>query len=235
MTFNSLCSVILGSNALDLFLNFWDSSLTYMLHWSKCVCNCLSRSKTSSRVKEHSGFSSMIKMYHVYRSYTAPQVPSDLNFPGMICSPIWLTVPTRMFLLLLVVCPFWMYYMWISVSAALFGDWPRGYNPGQSIFAELGCSSSIALSCLSGLISVSDSVFSFLFGSSVLLGLAKTKGPDTMPRLNLDAAELLLRDVSLLSTSNKISGIRLSPIHLKCTFGPGSNCAQQSWREWLSF
>lgn len=123
-----------------------------------------------------------------------------------------------MFSLLMVVCHSWMQYMWISVSAALFSDWSHGYSPGQSIFAELGCSFSTAASCLlPGLIAISGSFFCHIFISTFLLGLTKSKGL----RLHLKSIwvwqSFSLRAIALLSTSNKKPAVRFPPIHLTST------------------
>lgn len=111
-----------------------------------------------------------------------------------------------------------MQHVWISVSSALFTDWPHGYNPGQSVFAELGYSFSPAASCLlPGLISVSG-CFSLSFQFHLFLPwLAKTIGLGTVASLSLSVAKLLLRAIPLLSTNNKISGVWFPPIHLTHT------------------
>lgn len=70
--------------------------------------------------------------------------------------------------------------MGISVSVALFRDWPHAYSSGQSSFAQLGCFFSTAVSCfLLGLISVSGIYIFFYFLLSSLfffLGLVATEG-----------------------------------------------------------
>lgn len=137
----------------------------------------------------------------------------------MFRSPSWLAVlvPTRMFFLLVVVCS-WMRYMWILVSAALFSEWPHGYSPGQSIFAELGYSFRTAASCLlPGLISISGSGFCFLFSSTFFARIGQNQRAGTMPQLNSSVAMLLLRAIPLLSISSKKSGVRFPPIHLTNT------------------
>lgn len=54
--------------------------------------------------------------------------------------------------------------MRISVSVALFRDWPHAYSSGQSSLVQLGCSFSTAVSCfLLGLISVSGIYIFFYF------------------------------------------------------------------------
>lgn len=153
----------------------------------------------------------------------------------MICSPSWLTVPTRMFLLLLMVCSFWMCYMWISVSAALFGDWPHGYSPGQSIFAELGCSFRTALSCCLGWFQ-SQTQFSAFFSVPLFFArIGQNQRAWTTPRLNLCGRASPEGCFSTVNQQQDFSYKISSYSSHKCTFGPGSSCAQQSWREWLSF
>lgn len=139
----------------------------------------------------------------------------------MICSPGWLTVlvPTRMFLLLVVVCSSWMQYMWISVSAHALCSVtsPMVTVLVRAFFAELGYSFSTAASCLlPGLISVSGSVFCFLFSSTFLLGLAKTKGLGLCLNL-IWVWQSFSWGPFLYCQLPKKSGVRFSPIHLTST------------------